>query len=278
MEPTPLTSAAASGAPSTGAAAHLAASASAHTPQPSFWPILLAGGIGAVFFLLFLTFLGVPMAGVLLVAAVLYTLVAASGWANTIAVERRRMDRVQTNKDLTRGFFFFLASEAMIFFAYFEYIYYTRFTGTVWPPAGMPKLATSMPAIATLILVGSSFVLNFAVQAFLRGKQAMAKNLLLLTIAMGITFLGFQGFEWGYLNGVLGFTVTTGAFSSAYFIMTGFHAAHVTVGLLMLSLVYWRMEKGEYNNEYHMSMKAAEYYWHFVDIVWILLFFTLYLF
>ena len=133
-------------------------------------------------------------------------------------------------------------------------------------------------AIATLILVSSSFTLNWAIHSFLRGKKTAAKNWMLLTIAMGITFLGMQGFEWGFLNGVLGFTVTTGAFSSAYFIMTGFHGAHVTVGLLMLSLVYWRMEKDEYTKDYHMSLMAAEYYWHFVDIVWVLLFFSLYLF
>jgi len=275
MEPSTLAHATSSAA-AHGHAAH--SDPSAHAPQPSFWPVLLAAGMGAVTFLVFLVYLGVPLAGVLLVAAVLYTLIAASGWANTIAVERRRMDKVQTNKDLTRGFFFFLASEAMIFFSYFEYLYYSRFTGSQWPPAGMPKLETTMPAIATLILVGSSFTLNWAVHAFLHGKKVAAKNWFLLTIAMGITFLGMQGFEWGLLNGTFGFTVTTGAFSSAYFLMTGFHGAHVTVGLLMLALVYWRLEKGEYNQDYHMSLKAAEYYWHFVDIVWIFLFFTLYLF
>jgi cytochrome c oxidase subunit 3 len=262
------------------AAAHSGAHAdpNAHAPQPSFWPILLAAGMGAVVFLVFLVYLGVPLAGVLLAAAVLYTLVSAAGWANTIAVERRHMDQVQTNKDLTRGFLFFLASEAMIFFSYFEYLYYYRFTSAHWPPTGMPVLETTLPGIATLILVGSSFTLNWGVHAFLHGKKAAAKNWVLLTIAMGIVFLGMQGFEWGFLNGVMGFTITTGAYSSAYFLMTGFHGAHVTVGLLMLALVYWRMEKGEYNQEYHMSLKAAEYYWHFVDVVWIILFFSIYIF
>jgi cytochrome c oxidase subunit 3 len=262
------------------AAAHAGAHAdpSAHAPQPSFWPILLAAGMGAVVFLVFLVYLGVPMAGVLLAAAVLYTLISASGWANTIAVERRQMDQVQTYRDLTRGFFFFLASEAMIFFSYFEYLYYTRFNSPQWPPKGMPVFATTLPGIATLILVGSSFTLNWSVHALLQGKKSAAKNWMLLTIAMGIVFLGMQGFEWGFLNGVVGFTVTTGAYSSAYFLMTGFHGAHVTVGLIMLALVYWRMERGEYNQQYHMSLKAAEYYWHFVDVVWIILFFSLYIF
>jgi cytochrome c oxidase subunit 3 len=266
-------------APSTAlAGAHAAhADASHHNPTPSFWPIILAGGMGSFVFLAFLVYLGTPTAGVLLALAALLSLAAAAGWANTIAVERRRMDQVQTNKDLTRGFFFFLASEAMIFFAYFEYLYLTRFNSTQWPPKGMPTLETVMPAIATLILVSSSFTLNWSVASFLKNKRTAAKNWLLLTIAMGIFFLGMQGFEWGFLSGVMGFTVSTGAFSSAFFLMTGFHGAHVTVGLIMLSLVYWRMEKGEYTHEYHMSLKAAEYYWHFVDVVWILLFFSIYL-
>ncbi len=265
---------------SSAAAAHagLHADPSEHAPQPSFWPILLAGGMGAVVFFVFLVYLGVPLAGILLAAAILGSLVAASGWANTIAVERRRMDPVQTNKDLTRGFFFFLASEAMIFVSYFEYLYYTHFTSAQWPPAGMPRLETTLPGIATLILVGSSFTLNWGIHAFLSGRKSAAKNWILLTIAMGIVFLGMQGFEWGFLNGVMGFTITTGAYSAAYFLMTGFHGAHVTVGLIMLGLVYWRMEKGEYTQQYHMSLKAAEYYWHFVDIVWVFLFFSLYLF
>src|SRR6185312_107085 len=216
--------------PATGAAVNPAsahahggahADPSAHAPQPSFWPIQLASGMGAVVFLAFLLALGTPLAGVLLLAAAIYTLIAASGWANTIAVERRTMDPVQTNKDLTRGFFFFLASEAMIFFAYFEYIYLTRAGSSAWPPPGMPRLATELPAIATLILVSSSFTLNWGVHAFLKGHKVAAKNWMLLTILMGITFLGFQGFEWGILNGVDRFTVQTGAFSSAYFLMTG---------------------------------------------------------
>lgn len=248
-----------------------------HAPIPSGWPITLAAGMGAVVVGALLWQAGVPLAPLLLLAGVVCSLVAAMGWANTIAVERRHMDLVQTTHDLMRGFLIFLASEAMIFFSYFLYIYYQRYHIDVWPPPGMPRLETSLPAIATLILVGSSFTLNFGMAAFKRGHMRACKNWVLLTIAMGIIFLSFQGYEWGYLNGVLGFTITTGMFSSAYFLMTGFHGAHVTVGLLMLSLVYWRLERGEYDQNYHLSFTAGEYYWHFVDVVWIFLFFTLYL-
>ncbi|MGH9477060.1 MAG: cytochrome c oxidase subunit 3 [Terriglobales bacterium] len=249
-----------------------------HLPQPSFWPILLAAGIGGILFFAFLIYSGVSLAGLLIAAAAVYTVVCAAGWANTIAVERRKKDRVQTNTDLTRGFMFFLASEAMIFESYFEYLYFTRFTHSQWPPAGMPRLETSLPAIATLILVSSSFTLNWSIGAFLKEKTSAAKNWLLLTIGMGIFFLGMQGFEWGMLNGEFGFHYATSAYTSTYFLMTGFHGCHVTVGLILLSLVYWRMERGDYSKDYHMSMKAAEYYWHFVDVIWVLLFFSLYLF
>ncbi|MGH9466935.1 MAG: cytochrome c oxidase subunit 3 [Terriglobales bacterium] len=249
-----------------------------HLPQPSIWPILLAGGIGLVFLFAILIYAGVPLATLLIVVAAIYTVVCAAGWANTIAVERRKHDQASTNRDLTRGFIFFLASEAMIFESYFEYYYFTRFKGSVWPPAGMPRLETTLPAIATLILVASSFTLNWSIQSFMKGKKTAAKNWLLMTIGMGIFFLGMQGFEWGYLNGVMGFHYQTGAYTSAYFLMTGFHGCHVTVGLILLSLVYFRMERNEYNKDYHYSLKAAEYYWHFVDVIWVLLFFTLYLF
>lgn len=249
-----------------------------HLPQPSFWPILLAAGIGGVFFCVFLVYAGIPLATLLVAFAALYTVYCAGGWAITIATERRKHNPITTNKDLIRGFCFFLASEAMIFESYFEYYYFTRFKGHVWPPAGMPRLETTLPAIATLILVGSSFTLNWSIGSFLKGKKAAAKNWLLLTIGMGIFFLGMQGFEWGYLTGVMGFHYQTGAYTSAYYLMTGFHGCHVTVGLILLALVYWRLERNEYNQEYHYSLKAAEYYWHFVDVIWVLLFFTLYLF
>jgi len=81
----------------------------------------------------------------------------------------------------------------------------------------------------------------------------------------GITFLGMHGSGWGLLNGTFGFAVTTGALSSAYFLMTGFHGAHVTVGLPMLAPVYWRLEDGEYSQYYHMSLTAAGCYWHFAS-------------
>lgn len=276
MESKPLTTTSSAPAAAMSAGAH--ADPNAHAPAPSFWPIILASGIGLVFFLGFLIEAGVSFAQFLIVLAGLYTLVAAAGWANTIAIERRHMDPVQTKKDLTLGFFFFLASEAMIFEAFFEYVYMTRFGHSQWPPPGIPRLATTMPAVATLILVSSSFVLNWGVNAFHKGKKGAAKNWILLTIGMGIIFLGFQGFEWGILNHVESYTVSTGAITGAYFLMTGFHGLHVTVGLLMLSLVYWRLEKDEYNEKFHASLKSAEYYWHFVDVVWIILFFTLYLF
>ncbi len=256
---------------------HAAAHASVHMPGPSYWPILLATGFGLLAMGFFFWATGASDTLWLILGAVL-TLVPAMGWATTIAAERRHMDADQTGQDLHKGFLLFLVSEGCIFGAFFAHNYYIRLTAPAWPPPGAPVLATTLPAIGTLVLVLSSFVVNLAHHAIKSRRLSAAKNWLLLTIAMGIGFLAIQAYDWGFLLQFDKFTLSKGVFGSGYYIMTGFHGMHVIVGLLMLSLVYWRLERGDYNDpKYSFSTDAATWYWHFVDIIWIFLFFTIYL-
>ena len=258
---------------------HAPQHAAPHAPAPSGWPILFASGFGALGTTLALYAFGVPYMKPLAALSFAWALFCAMGWASSIASDRRApgADLRQSTADLTLGFYCFLCSEALVFASFFGYLFYRWFNSTSWPPAGVPAFATRMPAIGTLILVASSFTFNLGLHAFKRGKTSHAKNWILLTIAMGIAFLGVQGFEWGILHAYEKFTPQGNAFASLYYTMTGFHGLHVIVGLIMLSLVYWRLEKGEYNEKFHFSFKAAEYYWHFVDIVWVFLFFSIYL-
>lgn len=254
-----------------------AAHGAVHLPGPSFWPILLAAGFGLLATGFFFWATGAS-AGLWLALGAVLTLIPAMGWAMTIAAERRHMDAAQTGKDLRRGFLLFLVSEGCIFGAFFGHNYYIRLVSPAWPPPGAPVLATTLPAIGTLVLVLSSFTVNLSHHALKNRHIAAAKNWLLLTIAMGIGFLAIQGYDWGYLLQFDKFTLSKGVFGSGYYLMTGFHGMHVIVGLLMLSLVYWRMERGDYNDpKYSFSTDAAAWYWHFVDVVWIFLFFTIYL-
>ena len=258
------------------AAAH--ADPSAHAPQPSAWPILLALGIGVfstAFFLVATGFNAVPL---LILAGILLVMIPALGWATTIAAERRHQDPTYTFSILRRGFLYFLLSEGAIFGSFFAHNLYIRFGhATTWPPLGAPRLETSLPAIGTLLLVLSSFTYHWSHHAFLSGKRAAAKNWLVGTIVLGVVFLAIQGYDWGFLKAFDKFTYNQGVFGSQYYWMTGFHGLHVCVGLLFLALVYWRLERGELNETYNFSLTAAEYYWHFVDVVWIFLFFIIYL-
>ncbi len=262
----------------TGSAHGQAHDPAAHAPAPSLWPILLAAALGILVTGLYQIATDISWGKLLTVVGFLGTVVTALGWASTIIVERRQMDPLQTGVDLRKGFLYFLISEGAIFGTFFAHVYYLRAFAPHWPPVGAPHLATTLPAIGTLLLVGSSFTFNWGHHSFLHGKKGAAKNWLLLTAAMGITFLGIQGFEWGTLQNFDKFTLKQGVFGSGYYIMTGFHGLHVMIGLLMIAVVYFRMERGEFNDKYHFSLTAAEYYWHFVDIVWVALFFTIYLF
>ncbi|NMG59949.1 heme-copper oxidase subunit III [Geitlerinema sp. P-1104] len=173
------------------------------------------------------------------------------------------------------GLYMFLFAEAMIFLGLFAAYLTFRSVAQVWPPQGTPELELLLPTVNTVILVSSSFVMN-------RGNKAIRNNdvkglrlWFALTAAMGLVFLFGQGYEY-FTNE---FGLTDNLFTSTFYVLTGFHGLHVTFGLGLILLVLGRSLKPErYTRESHFGPEAAELYWHFVDIVWIVLFGILYLF
>lgn len=172
---------------------------------------------------------------------------------------------------------FFLASEA-VFFANLiaSYLYLRiRVTGTpgvTWPPAGI-EFDKTLPAINTVILLASSFPMHYAARSIAKGNRRGLTIGLALTALLGAIFLSGQAYE--YLNA--DFTPSTGIFGSTFFTLTGFHGAHVTAGVLLLLVVFFRSLRGDFTKDRHFAVNAAEMYWHFVDVVWVLLFTVLYL-
>jgi len=172
------------------------------------------------------------------------------------------------------GIVVFLVSETMIFLGLFSAFLIYRTMIPVWPPAGTPELELLIPTFNTVILISSSFVMH-------RGQSAIKKNdtkgLQLwfgITAAMGALFLAGQIYEYSHLE----FGLTTNLFTSSFFVLTGFHGLHVTVGLLLILAVLWRSRQPEhYTAEEHFGVEASELYWHFVDVVWIVLFILVYL-
>jgi cytochrome c oxidase subunit III len=252
---------------------------SAHVTPPSFWPVALAMTVGLIpVGLLLDIWLGKWGTGIMVLAG-LASVLCLMGWANRVIRDMGEVpDAAHEDRGLRMSVILFLASEITIFGALFAHHFYSRFHAAHWPPDGAPTLSTALPAIATLILMVSSATMQWAHAALAKGKRKAASNWVLLTFLMGIVFLGFQGHEWGFLREYDKFTQTSGTFGTSFYSMTGFHGLHVTVGLIMLGLVWMRLRMGHFDPQKHFSFAAAAWYWHFVDAVWIFLFFTMYLF
>jgi cytochrome c oxidase subunit III len=172
------------------------------------------------------------------------------------------------------GLIVFLIAEGMIFLGMFGAYLAFRSTLPSWPPEGTPKLELLLPSINTVILISSSFVIHNADTAIKKNNLKGMQVWFGITALMGAIFLGGQLYEYSHLE----FGLTTNLFASAFYVLTGFHGLHVTIGVLLILSVLWRSRKqGHYSNEKHFGIEAAEIYWHFVDVIWIILFGLLYL-
>ena len=170
------------------------------------------------------------------------------------------------------GMMFVIMTEASLFaYLLFSYYYIAVQPHQVWSPGGPPDLTLAIPS--TIILVGSSFVCWWGERGIDRGNQTRCVVGLLITIAMGLVFIVLEVKEWYEKP----FSLTTNNYASLFFITTGFHLAHVAVGLLILSgLVVWLL-LGYFNRERHAAVSIGIIYWHFVDVVWVTVFFTFYM-
>ena len=172
------------------------------------------------------------------------------------------------------GVILFVASECVFFAALFGAYFTVRGQNAVWPPKGIEGLkALPLPAIATSILLLSSFTMQFAVIAIRMGDRRTMMRLLKITLVMGATFLGMQGYDYA----TLGFSIHDTVFGTTFFTMTGFHGAHVAGGLVFIYLMIARGWGGQLTQENHYALEGCAIYWHFVDVVWIGLFSTLYI-
>lgn len=172
------------------------------------------------------------------------------------------------------GIIVFLIAEGMIFLGLFMAYLTFRLVTPEWPPAGTPELELLLPGINTIILISSSFVIHNADTAIKQNDVKGLRKWFIITAAMGAIFLVGQLYEYFHLE----FGLTTNLFASTFYVLTGFHGLHVCFGLLLILAVLWRsMKPNHYSNTSHFGVEAAEIYWHFVDVIWIILFFLLYI-
>jgi cytochrome c oxidase subunit 3 len=146
--------------------------------------------------------------------------------------------------------------------------------GTVEPFATMGPWP--IPTINTAILLTSGLTLTIAHHALIAGHRAKTIAWMWITVALGITFVGFQGYEYFHAYHELNLKLTSGIFGSTFFMLTGFHGFHVFVGMLMLLFITLRLQKGHFTPQRHFGFEGAAWYWHFVDVVWLGLYFLVY--
>jgi cytochrome c oxidase subunit 3 len=184
-------------------------------------------------------------------------------------------------KPAMMGMYIFLASEVMFFGSLFAMYFYLYGSHIVWPPP--PPTSTSefyvnwypIPVINTILLFSSAFTCHFAADALAHGIRRRFFTLWTATIVLGAAFEVLQVYEFVSAFG-RGMSLTANSFASAFFILTGFHGAHVLGGLVLLSLILYRASKGQFSAQHHVGVAAVTLYWHFVDVVWFFLFMILY--
>jgi cytochrome c oxidase subunit 3 len=266
-----------------------------YVPAPSWWPL-----VGSVALLLLASGFVIllqnnPSGSYVMIAGALILITMLFGWFGTVIRESvGGLFNDQVDLSYRWGMGWFIFSEVMFFGALFGALFYARiitvpelgdtkllwpnYEGT-WPTAGpgvketfaaMP--AWGIPAINTLILLSSGATVTWAHWGLKNDNRTQLKIGLILTILLGAIFITLQIHEYSSAT----FTFQTGIYGATFYILTGFHGAHVTLGAIMLAVILGRVYAGHFTPERHFAFEAVSWYWHFVDVVWLLLFVFVY--
>ncbi|MEQ1816558.1 MAG: cytochrome c oxidase subunit 3 [Nitrosomonas sp.] len=276
-----------------------------YVPAPSAYPIigstaLLFLGSGAA-----LTMNKMELGYGLLAVGFAILIYMLFGWFGTVARESESGKfNQQVDRSFRWGMSWFILTEVMFFCAFFGALFYMRnlsipwleaessvlgnsfwssYDGA-WPTAGpgvheqfTPMGAWGLPAFNTLLLLLSGVTCTLAHHALKENRRDGLKKWLLATIFLGALFIGCQAYEYIHAYNDLNLKMTTGAYGSTFFMLTGFHGFHVTVGAIMLTVIYFRSLAGHFTPEHHFGFEGVAWYWHFVDVVWLGLFIFVYL-
>ena len=289
---------------------HASDSSQYYIPHGSPWPIrasvaLFAMMLGAVAFLNDWAGGWVFLPGVVLLAYMFF------GWFSTVIGENQHgVFNMQVDHSFRMGMMWFIFSEVMFFAAFFGALFYARvlavpwlggegvkvFTNfvlwpnfeAIWPTNGpahvgghgdgtfTPMAPAPIPALNTAILLTSGLTVTIAHHALRAGRRGRLALFLALTFLLGFTFVGLQAREYSEAYREMGLRLSTGIYGSTFFMLTGFHGLHVTIGAIMLTVIWLRVLRGHFTSNRHFAFEAVAWYWHFVDVVWLGLFIFVY--
>ena len=278
-----------------------------YIPHGSHWPVV--GSVGLLFLMVGVsawlngagTGLWVMLVGFAIVAFMLV------GWFGEVISESEGgRYNTQVGMSFRMGMFWFIFSEVMFFAAFFGALFYSRnmaipwlggdsnnfFTNillwegyeSTWPTNGPGDVGGDyetmspfgLPLINTALLLTSSVTLTIAHHAMLSGQRSLVKFFLAATFILGFIFVFLQAEEYIEAYQHMNLTLGSGIYGSTFFMLTGFHGMHVSIGAIMLTIIWFRVLKGHFTTENHFAFEAVAWYWHFVDVVWIALYVFVY--
>ena len=235
-------------------------------------------------------------------AGIVFALVVLYNWFGD-AIKESESGLYGRNVDLSYrwSMSWFIFSEVMFFGAFFGALFYARSISLpwledldhkmLWPdfssqwgntgPAGTVQEFKTMgpfpiPTINTALLLTSGLTLTISHHALRAGHRAQTAFWLFATVLLGAVFMGFQAFEYHHAYTELNLKLSSGIYGSTFFMLTGFHGFHVTMGAIMLSVVLYRVLRGHFTPDHHFAFEGAAWYWHFVDVVWLGLYVVVY--
>jgi cytochrome c oxidase subunit 3 len=281
-----------------------------YLPTPSHWPIvgslaLLVMASGVVMMVN-----KISMGGMTLLAGLAILLFMMYGWFGEVIRESESGKyNKQVDKSFRLGMGWFIVSEVFFFAAFFGALFYARILSVPWLGSGdtmaqlwpnfvaswptgsvgieqvsgpgsaqkfTPMGAWGIPAINTLILLTSGATVTWAHWGLIKNNRSQLIWGLVMTVALALTFIGLQAFEYHHAYTELGLTLGAGIYGATFFMLTGFHGFHVMLGTTMLSVILARSIKGHFKPDAHFGFEGVAWYWHFVDVVWLGLFVFVY--
>jgi cytochrome c oxidase subunit 3 len=273
-----------------------------YVPSPSKWPVLAGAS-------LLLTMAGAsawvngqPWGPYANIAGILCVLVVLYKWfGDAIAESEGGLYNNRIDSSFRWSMSWFIFSEVMFFSGFFGALFYARAItlpelgnldhkilwpdfaahwGTIGPGGTIDNFTTMgpfpIPTINTALLLTSGVTLTIAHHALRAGHRAKTAFWLFATILLGAVFMGFQAYEYMHAYSELNLKLSSGIYGSTFFMLTGFHGFHVTLGAIMLSVVLYRVMRGHFTPDHHFAFEGAAWYWHFVDVVWLGLYIVVY--
>jgi len=278
-----------------------------YVPHGSHWPVVGSAGLLLLMVGVSTWLNGGEPGFWIMLAGVGVLIVMLTGWFGTVIAESQGgMYNAQVDMSFRMGMFWFIFSEVMFFSAFFGALFYSRnmaipwlggdsnnfFTNlllwngyeSTWPTNGPGNVGGEyevmkpfgLPLINTAILLSSSITVTIAHHALQHGQRGILKVFLAMTFLLGFAFVILQGEEYVHAYQEMNLKLTSGIYGSTFFMLTGFHGMHVTIGAIMLTVIWLRTMRGHFTPKHHFGFEAVAWYWHFVDVVWLALYVFVY--